>query len=120
MDTDASVEVVVALGSELAEGPIWDDRTGRLVWVDILGRRVHATDPETGETSSIETPLHVGAVAARAAGGFVAALEDGFWILGDGPPRRITAVPRPSRDSASTMASAIPRAASGRGRWPTT
>ena len=88
-----SVEVVVALGSELGEGPIWDERTGRLVWVDILGRRVHATDPDTGETSSIETPLHVGAVAARPAGGFVAALEDGFWILGDGPARRITAVP---------------------------
>jgi sugar lactone lactonase YvrE len=93
MDEAAGVEVVVALGSELAEGPIWDDRTGRLVWVDILGRRIHATDPETGDTSSIETPLHVGAVAARAAGGFVAALQDGFWILGDGPARRIATVP---------------------------
>jgi sugar lactone lactonase YvrE len=93
LDASVSVEVVVALGSELGEGPIWDERTGRLVWVDILGRRVHATDPDTGETSSIETPLDVGAVAARPAGGFVAALEDGFWILGDGPARRITAVP---------------------------
>jgi sugar lactone lactonase YvrE len=93
MGEAASVEVVVALGSELAEGPIWDERTGRLVWVDILGRRIHATDPDTGDTSSIETPLHVGAVAARTAGGFVAALQDGFWILGDGPARRIAAVP---------------------------
>ena len=87
------VEVVVALGSELAEGPIWDDRTGRLVWVDILGRRIHSTDPATGATDSIETPLHVGAVAARERGGFVAALQDGFWIVGDGPARRIAAVP---------------------------
>jgi len=92
-EVEVEVEVVAALGSELAEGPIWDDRTGRLVWVDILGRRIHATDPATGETTSIETPLHVGAVAARARGGFVAALEDGFWIIGDGPARRIAAAP---------------------------
>ena len=93
MEASDGVEVVVALGSELAEGPIWDERTGRLVWVDILGRRIHATDPGTGDTSTIETPLPVGAVAARTRGGFVAALEDGFWIVGDGPARRITAVP---------------------------
>lgn len=93
METSDTVEVVVALGSELGEGPVHDARTGRLVWVDILGRRIHETDPVTGETTSIPTPLHVGAVAARAAGGFVAALEDGFWVLGDGPARRITTVP---------------------------
>ena len=93
MRTNARVETVVALGSELGEGPVWDPRSGRLVWVDILGRKIHATDPATGVTASIETPLHVGAVAPRARGGFLGALQDGFWILGDGPPRRITAIP---------------------------
>ncbi len=29
--------------------PVVDDRRGRLTWVDIIGRRVHALDPETGE-----------------------------------------------------------------------
>ncbi|HTI30100.1 MAG TPA: SMP-30/gluconolactonase/LRE family protein, partial [Methylomirabilota bacterium] len=32
-------------------------------------------------------------VAPRAAGGFVAALQDGFWVVGDGPAARIAAIP---------------------------
>jgi sugar lactone lactonase YvrE len=87
------VETVVAAGAELGEGPIWDERSGRIAWVDILGRRIHLTDSVTGATESIETPLHVGAIAPRAKGGFVAALQDGFWVIGDGPARRIATVP---------------------------
>ena len=64
-----------------------------LTWVDILGRRIHATDPRTGDTESIDVPLDVGAIVPRAAGGFVAALQDGFWVVGDGPTRRIATVP---------------------------
>lgn len=89
----AAVETIVAAGAELGEGPIWDARSGRVAWVDILGRRVHLTDPLTGATESIETPLHVGAIAPREKGGFVAALQDGFWVLGDGEARRITTIP---------------------------
>ena len=87
------VDVVAYADSELGEGPVWDERSGRLAWVDILGRRVHLTDPATGATESMEVPLHVGAIAPRAAGGFVAALQDGFWIVGDGPARRVATVP---------------------------
>ena len=92
MTTGNDPEVVVALGAELGEGPIWDARSGRLVWVDILGRRIHSTDPVSGETRSMETPLHVGAVAPRSGGGFVAALQNGFWVVGDGPARLIREV----------------------------
>ena len=93
MDITDRIEVVGTERAEVGEGPVWDIRSSRLVWVDILGRRIHVTDPRTGETSSIEVPLHVGAVVPRAAGGYVAALQDGFWIVDDGPARRITAVP---------------------------
>lgn len=87
------VDVVVAADAELGEGSLWDSRSGRLAWVDILGRRIHLTDPRTGGTESIEVPLDVGAIAPRAAGGFVAALQDGFWVVGDGPARRIATIP---------------------------
>lgn len=87
------VEVVVPAECELGEGPVWDARSGRITWVDILSRLVHVHDPTTGATESIETPLDVGAIVPRRAGGFMAALQDGFWILGDGPARRVATVP---------------------------
>ncbi len=31
----------------VGESIVWDDRQRRLVWVDIIGRRIHAFDPET-------------------------------------------------------------------------
>lgn len=86
------VEVVVAAAAELGEGPVWDSRTGRLVWVDILGKRINLTESRTGANETIDVPLHVGAVVPRAAGGFVAALQDGFWVVGDGPAHRISTI----------------------------
>lgn len=93
MGADDHVEVVTEAGAELGEGPVWDVRSKRLAWVDIPTRRIFLTDVATGASEVIETPLPVGAVAPRAAGGFVAALEDGFWIVGAGPAQRIARLP---------------------------
>ena len=93
MEIGDDIEVVTAAGAELGEGPMWDARSSRVVWVDITARRIHLTDTVSGASETIDVPLHVGAVAPRAAGGFVAALQDGFWVVGDGPAERIAAVP---------------------------
>lgn len=95
---EVPVEVVVRADAELGEGPVWDAPSGRLGWVDILGQRIHLTDTRTGHTESIEVPSAIGAIAPRAAGGFVAALEDGFWVIGEGSVRRIATVPEAGAD----------------------
>lgn len=92
MKISHGVEVVTATGAELGEGPVWDARSSRIVWVDIMSKRIHLTDPVSGASEVIDVPLHVGAVAPRAAGGFVAALQDGFWVVGDGRAERIATV----------------------------
>lgn len=33
----------------VAEGPVWDAQLGKLFWVDIIGKTIHAFDPATGE-----------------------------------------------------------------------
>ena len=43
------ISVVKEGCSELGEGPHWDEKTQRIVWVDILGHSVHLLDPLTGK-----------------------------------------------------------------------
>jgi L-arabinonolactonase len=78
---DVKAECILECGNQLGEGPVWDDRTGWLYWVDIVGSEVHALDPATGEHRRWPTGEHVGSLAVREAGGLILALKDGFSTL---------------------------------------
>jgi len=50
------VELVLDAQARVAEGPVWDDRSGSLVWVDIMGNLVHRySDPRNGNQDFIDT-----------------------------------------------------------------
>jgi len=77
----------------LAEGPVWDAGSSRLLWVDIMTGRIHSTNPETGATSTRVLPLPVGCIAPRSRGGLVAATADGLWAIPEnGEPVRLIEV----------------------------
>lgn len=71
-------EPAVREKAELAEGPTWDTAAQRLIWVDILGSRVHTYDPATGHRTVLATEQHVGAAKPRVGGGLVVNLRDGI------------------------------------------
>ena len=75
------VEVVVDGRALLGEGPVWDEATQRLLWVDIVGRRVHAFDPRTGANSTLQMAEAVTAICPAAGGGYVAATSSGVAEL---------------------------------------
>ncbi|MGW1162938.1 SMP-30/gluconolactonase/LRE family protein [Streptomyces sp. NPDC002513] len=77
-------EIAVREYAELGEGPTWDAAAGRLIWVDILGSRVHTYDPATGRRTVMATGQHVGAAKPRAGGGLVVNLQDGVGLYGPG------------------------------------
>lgn len=88
-----AAEILYRHDAYVGEAPVWDPRVGRLIWVDIPNNHVFSTDPSTGETSRRELDRAVGVVLPRAAGGYVAALQDGFYALPDeGAPELIAAV----------------------------
>jgi sugar lactone lactonase YvrE len=74
-------EVAVRAEAALGEGPTWDAAAGRLLWIDILGSRVHGYDPASGRRTVRTTEQHVGAVKPRAGGGLVLNLRDGIGLL---------------------------------------
>ncbi|MBQ0830214.1 SMP-30/gluconolactonase/LRE family protein [Streptomyces tagetis] len=90
--------VAVPAAAELGEGPVWDPATGTLLWVDVLGSRVHTLDPATGRRTVRTTDQHIGAVLPRAGGGLVLCLRDGVFLLDpDGTPRPLHRDPVPGR-----------------------
>ena len=76
-----TVELVIDAHAQLAESPVWDERTGRLVWVDLLGGIVHLTDIANGADVALPVDQMVGAVALCEDGRLVIAVEDGFARL---------------------------------------
>ena len=77
-----SPELLVDRGCFLGEGPVWDARIDRLIWVDLLAGRLHLTAHD-GTTDTIQLPSPVGCVVPRGSGGWAVALADGFWAVAE-------------------------------------
>ncbi|MDQ6674309.1 MAG: SMP-30/gluconolactonase/LRE family protein [Chloroflexota bacterium] len=79
--TQLAVEVVLDAHASVGEGPVWDERTGTLVWVDIMNNSVHVYNPASGTDRAVDVGQPVGAAALRENGGLVLALRDGFAVM---------------------------------------
>ena len=74
-------ELVLNAQAQLGEGPLWDDRRQRLVFVDIMRGHVHEFDPATESDRIHMIGQPVGAVALTARGDWVLATKNGFSRL---------------------------------------
>jgi galactonate dehydratase len=63
--TAAAVELVLDARAELGEGPRWDPRGQRLLWVDIMRGRIHAFQPGKAACRSVDAGRPVGARVRR-------------------------------------------------------
>jgi len=81
MTDNQEVEVVLDVRASVGEGPVWDNRTNTLVWVDIMNNSVHVFDPASGQDRAVDVGQPVGAAGLREEGGLVLALRDGFALL---------------------------------------
>lgn len=77
---ESTAEIFVPAGATLGEGPSWDAAAGCLTWVDILGQRVHLTEPDGTTRRTFELDRHVGA-ALPGSPHYLLVRRDGFAML---------------------------------------
>ena len=95
-------ELILDARNIVGESLIWDDRRNRLVWVDIIGRKIHRLDPLTLDHETWDTPDLVTSIGLRQDGGAIVGLrkEIALWDFG-GPFRTIARIePDQSRHAA--------------------
>ena len=72
-------ELVLDARAELGEGPLWDDRRQKLLFVDIMRGYIHEFDPDTGVDRIVKVGRSVGCLALTERGDWVVGASDGFY-----------------------------------------
>jgi sugar lactone lactonase YvrE len=90
-----SLDVAIERAALLGEGPRWDARTRRLLWVDIHGQELHVFDPATGTDRRIALDSMPGAAAPMDDGRVLVGLADRLVALdlADESTETLAAVP---------------------------
>jgi sugar lactone lactonase YvrE len=84
MSVSTAPEILLAERFDHPEGIVWDERAGRLLWVDVFKGHVLAYDLGSGALQRQEVGRTLGSVAPRRDGGLVCAVREGFGLLSSG------------------------------------
>jgi sugar lactone lactonase YvrE len=74
------IECVVDHKCILGEGPVWDHRLQRIVWLDIIAGHIHQYTPDTSTFLTFPVREMIGSIAP-AEKNFIAAMESGFSFV---------------------------------------
>jgi sugar lactone lactonase YvrE/DNA-binding IclR family transcriptional regulator len=77
-ETTPGLAPVIPSSCFIGEGPVWLEKSARLLWVDVLAPAVLVGNPADGSYKSFPAPEVIGCIVPRRRGGFVAATRSGF------------------------------------------
>ena len=106
----------------LGEGPVWDEKQQRLVWLDILPGLVHRFDPATGgdHVFRVGKPAGSPACATAAVSSSLSRTASRCSTRSGSGSTRSPSSSTPGRRPGSTRASVIRLAGSWPAPWPMT
>ncbi len=79
--TGPTVECIWNAAAQLGEGPVWDELSARLYWVDIEAPAIHRCDAAGGQRQSFAMSEKIGFLVPRRGGGWVAGLQSGLYFV---------------------------------------
>lgn len=76
-----NLELVIDSKSELGEGPCWDEKNQKLLWIDGYAGKINIYDYVDQSNRFIEVGQYVGSINLRKDGGAILALQYGIYFL---------------------------------------
>lgn len=73
--TPTEVTKVLSAKMQIGEGPVWDAKNQRLLWVDIVGQELNVFDPADGSNKTYKFPDIVTSATPRQGGGVLVTLR---------------------------------------------
>ncbi|MCP4317827.1 MAG: SMP-30/gluconolactonase/LRE family protein [Hyphomicrobiales bacterium] len=85
LEADLIAELIYPAKDIVGESLVWDYLRKRLLWVDIIGKTIHAFDPVAGNHREWDTPDFVTSIGLRKDGGAIVAFTKTIclWDYGD-------------------------------------
>ena len=81
VEIPCSITPVGTYRALLGESPVWDYRRSRLLFTDILARRLIVIDPAFGDERTFEFPGGITSLGLADCGGYVATAERSYMLL---------------------------------------
>lgn len=75
------LDLIIDEGAQIAEGPFWDQKKQVLYWIDILEKTINVYNPAKKKNRVIQLDKMIGALIPSNNDKFLAALEDGLYII---------------------------------------
>lgn len=75
------VRTLSAVKADLGEGPVWDEKTNILYWLDILNGLIHEYHTETGMCQYFSVGEMIGSYALTDRGNLIVATKKGFGMI---------------------------------------
>lgn len=73
---NSSVELAFRIKASVGEGPLWESKSQRLLWIDVLEGKVFTFNPSNQSNSEIGIGKHVGSIALTDSEKILAAAKD--------------------------------------------
>jgi L-arabinonolactonase len=75
------IEKLDTVATTVGEGPVWDNRSQSLFFVDVDKQALHRFDTRSGKTRSWDAGQPIGSLALREGGGAILSLKKGLFSL---------------------------------------
>jgi sugar lactone lactonase YvrE len=86
IEYSSTLEVVLDPKTEIGEGPIWDEKTSTLLFVESFHGAVYRYNPATGNLTVRDAGQPIGVAIPRKCGGLVVSAQDGLLSIREDQP----------------------------------